>query len=53
MFWRMQMKPYLIGQGVSSFIDGSTVCLSPHNDLSAIATANSSSFSRAFFTWKQ
>jgi len=26
LFWRMQMKPYLIGQGVSSFVDGSHFC---------------------------
>ncbi|KAJ6340305.1 hypothetical protein OIU77_008126 [Salix suchowensis] len=30
LFWRMQMKPYLIGQGVFSFVDGSTQCPSPY-----------------------
>jgi hypothetical protein len=49
----MQMKPYLIGQGVFSFVDGSTMCPSPHSDVSATSPAFSSSFSLAFLTWKQ
>ena len=48
-----QMKPYLIGQGVFSFVDGSTVCPSPHNDISANETTNNSGFSQAFLAWKQ
>jgi hypothetical protein len=49
----MQMKPYLIGQGVFSFVDGSTVCPSPYNDISANETTNNSGFSQAFLAWKQ
>jgi hypothetical protein len=26
LYWRMQMKPYLIGQGVFHFVDGSVSC---------------------------
>jgi len=51
MFWRMQMKSYLIGQGVFSFVDGSTVCPSSHNDVSATKIANNSGFSQAFLAW--
>jgi hypothetical protein len=47
------MKLYLIGQGVFSFVDGSTMCPSPHNDVYATSTIFSSSFSQAFLTWKQ
>ena len=53
LFWHMQMKPYLISQGVFSFFDGSTVCPSPHGDVSATETANGSGFSRSFLAWKQ
>jgi uncharacterized integral membrane protein len=53
LFWHMQMKPYLIGQGVFSFVDGSTVCPSPYNDISANETTNNSGFSQAFLAWKQ
>jgi len=56
LFWRMQMKPYLIGQGVFSFVDGSHSCYSPL-DLSSHSTAASttinSGLSQAFLTWKQ
>jgi hypothetical protein len=30
LFWRMQMKPYLLGQGLFGFVDGSNSCPSPH-----------------------
>jgi hypothetical protein len=30
LYCRMQMKPYLLGQGVFSFVDGSNFCPSPH-----------------------
>ena len=30
LYWRMQMKPYLLGQGVFGFVDGSNSCPSPH-----------------------
>jgi hypothetical protein len=49
LFWHMQMKPYLIGQGVFSFVDGSTVCPSPHSDVSATETANGSGFPDPFW----
>jgi len=56
LFWCMQIKSYLIGRGVFSFVDGSHSCLSPH-DLSSDPSANSASFSfgpsQAFLTWKQ
>ncbi|KAJ6733370.1 hypothetical protein OIU74_005177 [Salix koriyanagi] len=42
LYWRMQMKPYLIGQGVFSFVDGSNPCPSSH----AAATAT-------VLAWKQ
>jgi hypothetical protein len=48
----MQMKPYLIGQGVFSFVDGLTMCCSPHNDVFATSPAFSFGFSLAFLTWK-
>jgi len=55
-FWRMQMKPYHIGQGVFSFVDGSTPCPSLH-DLSSNLFVSSTNFSfgpsQVFLTWKQ
>jgi hypothetical protein len=36
----MQMKPYLICQGVFSYIDGSFPCLSPHVLLSDDSAAS-------------
>jgi hypothetical protein len=30
LYWQMQMKPYLLGQGVFGFVDGSNSCPSPH-----------------------
>jgi len=30
LYWRMQMLPYLLGQGVFGFVDGSNTCSSPH-----------------------
>lgn len=44
-FWCMQMKPYLIGQGVFLFVDGSTPCPSSH----ASATSSCS----MVLAWKQ
>jgi hypothetical protein len=49
----MQMKLYLIGQGVFFFVDGLMVCPSLHNDVSTTETTNNSSFSQAFLAWKQ
>ena len=52
----MEMKLYLIGQEVFSFVDGSTPCPSSH-DLSSTAFAVSATFNsghcQAFLTWKQ
>ena len=56
LLWRMQMKPYLIGQGVFSFVDGSTPCPSSH-DFSSTAFVVSAIFNsgpcQAFLAWKQ
>jgi hypothetical protein len=30
LYWRMEMLPYLLGQGVFGFIDGSNTCPSSH-----------------------
>jgi hypothetical protein len=30
LYWRMQMKPYLLGQGVFEFVKGSNSCPSSH-----------------------
>jgi hypothetical protein len=30
LYWRMQMLPYLLGQGVFGFVDGSNTCPSTH-----------------------
>ena len=49
------MKPYLIGLGVFLFVDGSTLCFSPHDlssNLSAASTNFSYGHSQAFLTWK-
>jgi hypothetical protein len=40
LYWHMQMKPYLICQGVFSYIDGSFPCLSPHVLLSDDSAAS-------------
>jgi len=46
----MQMKPYLLGQGVFGFVDGSNSCLSPH----ILATDGVSlQVSQHFLRWKQ
>jgi hypothetical protein len=52
LFWHMQMKSYLIGQRVFSFVDGSTTCPFSH-DLSSTASIVSTTFNygpcQAFF----
>ena len=52
----MQMKPYLIGQGVFSFIDSSIPWPSSH-DFSSTTSAISVTFNsgpcQAFLAWKQ
>jgi hypothetical protein len=46
----MQMKPYLLGQGVFSFVEGSNYCPSPH-----VLVANDTSLqvNQFFLHWKQ
>jgi len=56
LFWCMQMKSYLIGQGVFSFVDGSTPCPSSHdffNTASAVSTTFNSGPCQVFLAWKQ
>jgi hypothetical protein len=56
LFWRMQMKLYLISQGVFLFVDGSHSCPSPL-DLSSHSSAAFANInfgpSQTFLTWKQ
>jgi hypothetical protein len=40
LFWCMQIKPYLIGQGVFLFVDGSHSCPSPLDMSSHSTTAS-------------
>jgi hypothetical protein len=49
LYWRMQMKPYLLRQGVFGFVDGSNSYPSPH-----ILAANGVSLqvSQHFLRWK-
>ena len=46
----MQMKPYLLGQGVFGFVDGSNSCPSPH-----VLTVGGTSLqvNQFFLRWKQ
>ena len=46
----MQMKPYLLGQGVFGFVDGSNSCPSPHI---LAADGVSLQVSQSFLHWKQ
>jgi hypothetical protein len=48
LFWRMQMKPYLIGQCVFSFVDVLTICSSLNSDVSTTSHVLSFGFSQAF-----
>ena len=50
LYWRMQMKPYLLGQGVFGFVDGSNSCPSPHI---LVADDVSLQVSQHFLHWKQ
>ncbi|XP_073262717.1 uncharacterized protein [Populus alba] len=50
LYWRMQMKPYLLGQGVFGFVDGSNSCPSPHIPAADGATLQ---VSQSFLRWKQ
>jgi len=51
LFWRMQMKPYLLGQGVFHFLDGSVSC--PPSHVSDSSAGSSSTISPSFLRWKQ
>ena len=50
LYWRMQMKPYLLGQGVFGFVDGSNSCPSSHT---IAADGLSLQVSQSFLHWKQ
>jgi hypothetical protein len=51
LYWRMQMKPYLLGQGVFHFVDGSVPCPSSH--VSNGSDGSSSAINPSFLRWKQ
>jgi hypothetical protein len=51
LYWRMQMKPYLLGQGVFHFIDGSVPC--PPSHIFDNSAGSSSIISPSFVCWKQ
>jgi hypothetical protein len=50
LYWRMQMKPFLLSQGVYSFVDGTSTCPPFHLESAAVS---SSSVNPAYLTWKQ
>jgi hypothetical protein len=50
LYWRMQMKPFLLGQDVYPFIDGTSPC--PPSHLASTATS-SLSVNLVYFSWKQ
>jgi hypothetical protein len=51
LYWRMQMKPYLLGQGVFHFVDGSVPC--PPSYIFDSSVGSSSTISPSFLHWKQ
>jgi hypothetical protein len=51
LYWRMQMKPYLLGQGVFHFVDGSMSC--PPSHIFDNSIGSSSIISPSFLRWKQ
>jgi len=51
LYWRMQMKPYLLGQGVFHFVDGSVPCPSSH--VVDGSDGSSSAINPSFLRWKQ
>ena len=51
LYWRMQMKPYLLGQGVFHFVDGSLPC--PPSHMIDASAGSSSAISPSFLRWKQ
>ena len=50
LYWRMQMEPFLLGQGVYFFVDGTSSC--PPSHLESVV-ASSPSINPAYLTWKQ
>ncbi|XP_073266435.1 uncharacterized protein [Populus alba] len=50
LYWRMQMKPYLLGQGVYAFVDGSYPCPALYVATTETAAPAINSF---FLSWKQ
>jgi len=48
LYWRMQMKPYLLGQWVFQFVDGSFLCLPPYV---FAADGTSLQVNHSFFHW--
>jgi hypothetical protein len=51
LYWRMQMKPYLLGKGVFHFVDSSMTCHPSHVSDSSAGPA--SRISPSFLRWKQ
>jgi len=51
LYWWMQMKSYLIGQGVFHFIDGLVSC--PPSHVSNCSDGSSSAINPSFLHWKQ
>ena len=51
LYWRMQMKPYLFGQGVFHFIDGFMSC--PPSHVYDNSVGSSSTINPSFLCWKQ
>jgi hypothetical protein len=50
-YWWMQMKPYLFGQGVFCFVNGSMLCLPSH--IFDSLDGSSSTINPSFLCWKQ
>jgi len=50
LYWCMQMLPYLIGEGVFSFVNGSNTCPSPHV---LVGDGTSLQVNPLFLCWKQ
>jgi hypothetical protein len=51
LYWRMQIKPYLLGQGVFHFVDGLVSC--PPSHVSNCCDGSSSTINPSFLRWKQ
>jgi hypothetical protein len=51
LYWRMQKKPYLLGQGVFHFVDDSVPC--PPSHIFDSSASSSSTISPSFLRWKQ